>query len=181
MNQRRKQPMPFRGQQSAPMSRRPQNKQTNPGPQERPQAGSQKYYWHYRPYHPYHGYHDYYDWYYYDWYYNDWYDYDWYDWDYYDMSYGNDPRQQRSNPRQTNQMDYNCIRVEPMLVNNLLEYASVNAPSKENIQVMVDRMVSLSTANWGEMLTLADYDYITMPINDFSPTPSQPKPEDQPK
>ena len=149
MNQRRPQ-MPPRGP-------RPQGPQMPPrGPQSAQDKPEYHYWRKWRRWPHYWRYYDYdYDWYDYDW---DWYDYD-YDWDWYDWRYYGGDRQQT--PARPSKMSY-CFKVEPMLMGNLLEYASTTQPSQEDIQGMLDRMVELSNVEDGYILDMEDYDMIVI-------------------
>jgi len=161
MNQRRPQ-MPPRGP-------RPQGPQMPPrGPQS--SQGKPEYHWrrwrrwpHYWNYYDYYYYYDYYD---YDYY--DWYDYDYYDWDWYDWRYYGGNRQQA--PARPSKMSY-CFKIEPLLMGNLLEYASTTQPSQEDIQGMLDRMMDLSNLEDNQILDMEDYDMIVTVTNSIRPVP----------
>jgi hypothetical protein len=64
------------------------------------------------------------------------------------------------------------FKVEPMLMGNLLEYASTTQPSQEDIQGMLDRMMDLSNLEDNQILDMEDYDAIVnIPTNIKPMTP----------
>lgn len=116
------------------------------------QRRSPGHYWH----HPYH------------WYWDDWYWDNWY-WDehrpYWDDDYDYYRGKEQAKPRKSQ-----FIKVDPILLVNLFEYARTQATSDRELQDMVDRMMTLSMNSWCDVLDLAEYDAITGKIS--KPEPS---------
>lgn len=120
-------------------------------PPRRPQGRPEHYWRRWRRW-PHYWDHDWYD---YDWYDYDYdYDYDWYDYDWYHSDKRNASKQKAVKK---------YLKVDPLLIGNLLEYASTEQPTPEAIQGMLDRMISLSGMYWEEVLIIDDYDSIVTP------------------
>lgn len=122
------------------------------------------HYWDQNPYHPYWCWDDY-----------DYWDYDYYDWNHDWDYYGGSMARPQPTPA-PKAKSAPSLKIAPLLMINLLEYARKEAKTDAELQEMLTNMMNLSISSWGDELTMSDYETIIGQMG-AKPTPPTPLPK----